>query len=171
MRCLCEEEKEESSCVSILVTFDPGSQTGWAVFLRGKLRACGYCSKKKLWEEKVWKAVRTGSLVVVEIPILYHTHKERNPQAVLTNGILGGEIKGFALARGALVEEVSPARKWKGTIPKVKAGEKYLIEERVLLALSSKECQLIKKSKSARARGLNHNLIDAVGIGLWRLRK
>jgi hypothetical protein len=154
-----------------LIVFDPGATTGWAVFRRGKLVACGYSSLKKLWDAPVWKYVKKGTLVVVEVPMFYGSHKEKNPQSILRNGVLSGEIKGMCRARGATVEELSPARKWKGTIPKPGPGETYIIEPLVLQASTPKELVLIKQTKSARATGLNHNMIDAVGLGRWRLRK
>lgn len=151
-----------------LVTFDPGETTGWAAFFNGKLIDCGYVKKDKLWDCPVWKYVCPGSTVLVEVTMMYPSQKEKNPGKIFRNGVLSGEVKGFARALGALVEEVLP-RRWKGTIPKPKtAGEQYIVERRVLKMADAEEARLIKQSKSARAKGLNHNVIDAVGIGFWR---
>lgn len=157
--------------MTLLVTFDPGTTTGWAVFRHRKLIACGYASKVKIWKEPVWKYVKRGSLVVVEFPIYYGSAKERNPEAIVRNSAMAGEILGYCRAKGAKCEKLSPPRKWKGTIPKPRRGETYIIEQRLFLALSTEECQLIKQTKSARATRLDHNMIDAVGIGRWRLRR
>lgn len=154
-----------------LIAIDPGGTTGWAVFRRGKLVACGYASLKKLWTAPVWDYVKKkGAVVVVEIPMFYGSVKEKNPQAILRNGIVGGEVKGMCRANGATVKEITPPRKWKGTIPKPGPGETYIIETRVLQASTPKELELIKQTKkSARAAGLNNNMIDAIGIGRWEL--
>lgn len=155
-----------------LVTIDPGSITGWAVFRRGKLIACGYAKAEKCLKIPPWEEHWAGSTTVIEIPQMYPTEKEESPNSILKNGILGGRYLGQADRVAAEVFELTPPRKWKGTIGKPKSvKQQYIIEIRVLRRLDVEETRLIKQTRSARSKGpyLNHNVVDAVGIGLWWL--
>lgn len=112
---------------------------------------------------------RLDSVFLVEIPRSYPQPKSKaDPNDLIRTGIRAGEFK--TLFRYTMeLEEVEP-RRWKGNVPKPeKASEPYLIEEWVVSRLDEEELCLLYQSKSARARGLNHNVIDAIGMGLWRL--
>lgn len=154
----------------MIITIDPGATTGWAVFSSdGVLVDCGAGKGKNFLVDPPWGRFLAVALVLVEVPVFYHSQEEKNPNSILTNGILSGRFLQQALERGAKIEEVSPPRKWKGTIGKPKKGQQYGIEKRVLREATAQESQLIKSTKSARAKSLNHNMIDAVGMGFWRL--
>ena len=151
-----------------LLTIDPGDQTGWALFKDGVLVECGYGKSAKIMS--LGLLARRRGVVVVEIPVIYPGHKQKKPpQKILRAAVLGGRFMGRFEAGGHDVQEVSP-KEWKGTVPKpAKASEEYIITRRVLQMCSEEEARLIKQTKSARAKQLNHNLIDAVGIGFWWL--
>jgi len=152
-----------------LIAIDPGwTCTGFAVFQGGKLTACGYGRPEKVMRRKWGRLV--GAKVVIEVAALYPTQKERNPQSILRNACCGWRFGGFFEAHWANVEELT-AKNWKGTVPKPANGEQYIIERRLQERLTPAEWQLIKQTKSARAKGLNDNLIDAVGIGRWYLER
>jgi hypothetical protein len=103
----------------------------------------------------------------VESPVIYpHGKKQREGQIpdndVVKLARLAGELAGRYRASVDLREYVLP-RTWKGTVPK------SITERRVLEVLDARETQLLYSTKSARARSLDSNVVDAVGIGLWRL--
>ena len=112
-------------------------------------------------------------VVLVESQKIYPIGKKQKKGGIPDNDVVilarrAGELAGAYRMAGAEREYVLP-RDWKGTIPKPKNGEQYIIEKRALAVLDERETQLIYSTKSARAKSLDHNLIDAVGIGLWRL--
>lgn len=74
-------------------------------------------------------------------------------------GIVSGEFVGLLWARWLVsgVEYVYP-RTWKGSI------EKGAHHPRIMAALSESEISMIELP---RAKSLHHNIVDAVGIGLW----
>lgn len=54
---------------------------------------------------------------------------------------------------------------WKGQVPKPKKkGDLYIIEHRVMKRLSPEEVSMLGDNP-------DHNVIDAVGIGLWDLKR
>lgn len=152
-----------------LVTVDPGADCGWAVFERGKLVACGYGAHDTILDNFPYRNRRKG-VFLVEIPRAYPVGRSlADPNDLIRTGIRAGEFKTLFRILGMDLEEVEPKR-WKGNTPKPKkASEPYLVEERVIEKLDEVELTLLYQSKSARAIRLNHNLIDAVGMGLWRL--
>jgi len=154
-----------------LLTIDPGAVTGWALFEDGILVACGYGRKEKILPVSLLGKRKRG-LVVVEVPVIYPDHKqEKPPQDILRVGVLAGRYLGSYAAWGHETEEVVP-KTWKGTISKPKrASQMYLITRRVLKLCTAEEAILLKKTKSARAKQLNHNVVDAVGMGFWWLER
>lgn len=155
-----------------LITIDPGTTTGWAYFVNGVLKDCGYASSDKCIRDPPWAKYLDGAVVVVEMPVLYKSEDEKNPNSILRNGICGARYMGRADAFALEVLELSPPRKWKGTIGKPPKGKQYLIERRLRPNLLLKETKLIESTKSARDKGpyLNHNVVDAVAMGLWWLQ-
>jgi hypothetical protein len=149
------------------VVIDPGGVCGWAVFTHGRLTACGYGKFEKVLELPLTRA-RVG-VFLVEIPVAYSGRRSKtNPNNLIRTMARGGEFKYKFRLQGLAVEEVVPNR-WKGNIPKPAKGETYIIETRVLSRLDEREKRLLYQTKSARAKRLDHNLIDAVYMGLWRL--
>lgn len=151
-----------------LLTIDPGLQSGWALFEFGELIYCGYGPSEKILENLL-VGVRKA-LVIVEVPVIYPGGKqEKPPQKILRGAVLAGRYIGRYEAWGHEVREVAP-KAWKGTIPKPQsAKEEYLITRRVLRLSTPEERDLIQQTKSARAVQLNHNMIDAIGIGYKEL--
>jgi hypothetical protein len=76
--------------------------------------------------------------------------------------VLVGDVRGFYRRAGLETALVAP-RTWKGNIPKA------IHNERVLGALTAAERATLPKRP--RAKDFDHNMIDAVGIALWQLRK
>lgn len=155
----------------ILLSIDPGSWTGWALFIDEELFACGRVTSEHVRTLPFLEdgLDLTDMDVIVEVPIMYDTSREKNPNSVFRNGVLSGQIKGMYAAMGATVEEVSPARKWKGSIPKPAKGEVYIIEHRLMKRLSEQEKALVLATIGKRQKQLDHNVVDAVAMGKWKM--
>lgn len=161
----------------IVVAIDPGGTTGWAMFQQGELVLCGYGSFDKIavqrldqlfsLEEPAWLrlAARGGGVCVVEFPQAYPGPKSKqDPNHIIRTAYRCGELANPFRRLGFVVEEVYP-NGWKGT------ADKKLTLERVLDRLTEREKSLLEAAKPAKSKSksLDHNMIDAVGIGLWRV--
>lgn len=153
-----------------LLILDPGNLTGWACFTDEKLVAAGTVKKadafvggcggdrasvRYAWAYQHWRP----DLVLIEVPRWYpHDHSDVND--LLDLSVYVGELKRFYEAMGCVVERVWP-RTWKGNVPK------EITNRRTLAALSPGELELLPRRP--RAKDHDHNMLDAVGLGLWKL--
>lgn len=137
-----------------LLAIDPGNTTGLAEFLNGRLVRAQACKKgegKQLYIARMQ--------VLIEMPRWYpHDHKDVND--LLDLSVFVGELKQHYESLGHLVELVWP-RTWKGNAPK------EITNRRVLEALKPEEVALLPKRP--RAKTFDHNMLDAIGLGLWKL--
>ncbi len=101
----------------------------------------------------VYKNVHT----VVERPQVYR-HGPGDPNDLISLALVAGAWGGSA-DRTGLIEFVLP-RQWKGNVPK------DIHQPKILASLDPDERQLVE---GIRPKSLRHNVIDAVGIGLWKL--
>ncbi len=143
-----------------LIAIDPGKTTGWAVFVESGLVAAGVLRREKIFNgaeglPKIWDR----RIVLVENPRWYpHDHTDVND--LLDLAVLVGEIEHYYEIQGCTVELVWP-RTWKGNVPK------DIHNKRVLVALRRAELELLPLRP--RAKDYDHNMLDAVGLGLWKL--
>jgi len=79
-------------------------------------------------------------------------------QLTLVSGLIAGILVQRA---GARLYRYKPEQ-WKGTIPKPKRGEEYIVKKRVTSRLDAAELAAIVPCPAS----LEHNVFDAVGIGL-----
>lgn len=128
---------------------------GWALFEGGTLAECGLAHAPL----GSWKS---ADLLVIERPQHYPGGVKCDPNDLITLAVKVGRVEEFVGARMLL--EVVP-RKWKGTVPKA------IVAHRVEQAMRESPAQY-----SAFLRGVKpspkskqHNVIEAVGIGLWFL--
>lgn len=140
--------------MTCLVAIDPGKTPGWALFRKKALVRCG---RKGLLEALV--GLDDVKAAVIEKPVAYPQDKTR-VNDLITLAINVGEWKAFCEDRGMVVELVEP-RRWKGSVPKA------IHNQRVLGALTEEELKLLPKRP--RAKDYDHNMVDAVGLGLWKL--
>lgn len=155
----------------LLVAFDPGGHAGFAVFVKGRLVKCGHGKHHKFLAAPVWKYSK-GGVFIVERPKSYPGKKSKqDPNALMQTDFRAGEITQLYRMSGYSLEVVCPPNEWKGTIGKPEKGEQYEIERRVLDRLDDEERALLYQSSSAKSGSLDDNMIDAIGIGLWRLRR
>lgn len=116
--------------------------------------------------EKAFGQIRFGT-AVIEFPQIYRSLYQKGDQNDLTR--LAGCVGYLAsdLCAGS-VETVLP-HAWKGSVPKPKtAKEPYIIAERCKGKLSAEELGKIVLPRAAR---FQLDVWDAVGIGLWYLKR
>lgn len=173
--------------MSALVAIDPGyAKTGKgcavAVFVGGVLVQVYFARPEGIAPA----ALSVGASVVVwECPQLDARSRVRAP-AVVQLAAVGGTLAGmFAGANGAKVEAATPSQ-WKGSL------QKPVHHMRIWEKLTASECGLLGGDATAAAihraqvKGgldrwgrpgveyyernfLTHNLLDAVGLGVWRI--
>lgn len=132
----------------VVISIDPGTDSGWALF-DGLLQGCG------LGQSPV-----AGDVLVIERPQVYPDHKA-NPDDLITLAIDVG--RRAALARCKTTIYIRP-RQWKGQVPKT------IHNARVLAMLKPEETRTFL-SLTQNVGTKIHNVIDAIGLGLWYLRK
>jgi len=149
---------ERGGRMTSVLAFDPGKTTGWARFFStGKLRDAGAIGFQLLREKMAMEGY-FGSLevAVIEVPRWYPREHKIDVNDLIDLAVMVGEIR----AHFEDVELVFP-RTWKGTVPKA------IHNRRVLAALIDEERALLPRRP--RAKDYDHNMVDAVGIGLWKL--
>lgn len=152
-----------------LLAIDPSLRaTGWALFEDEVLDSCGlWRPRAKDTDDAIRELGKTAyglflgenvDNIVIERPQVYPGEGHKKAKDVVTIALVGGAIAG---AIGANDWTFVLPREWKGTVPKDKHNAIVLhrleTEERLLVY----SCGVPK--------GLTHNVIDAVGIGLWAL--
>jgi len=137
----------------ILVAIDPGVSTGWARFVDKWLSSCGL-GDPPIDHENM--AMPTD--VIIEVPQVYRGHLQKgDPNDLIT---LAVQVGRYAQRSKGLVRLVKPAE-WKGQVLKEIHGA------RVLEVLDDAERGIV--ALGARPKSKAHNVLDAVGLGLWAL--
>jgi hypothetical protein len=151
-----------------LLAFDPGTTKGnaWARFHNGVLIRVGREEFPPLViEEPSWSIVE---LVVIEKPA-WHKKAGKSPAIV-------DDLIDLAIEVGKLQEryenddigvELVRASRWKGQVPK------EIMSQRIYEALTRREVERLplkaRSKTSTSARSHDDNILDAVGLGLWKL--
>lgn len=146
-----------------VIGIDPGNtRTGWAVFWEAELQSAGWLAGDLFDLPDV---PLLPAIVVVELPVIYPLGKGKgDPNDLIKVAELAGAIRGFYSVRAPGVDTaVVKPRTWKGTVPKA------IHNKRVVGALSARETNLLPRRP--RAGDFDHNMLDAIGIGLWQLAK
>jgi hypothetical protein len=134
---------------NVLTSIDPGVHQGWARFSGGMLYACGLGETPFVGD------------VYIELPQVYARQKKRaDPNDLITLAVRIGQLKERAERKSLTVRLIKPAE-WKGQTPK------EIHNRRVLAAMQPSEVEVFKELKVAQS--LKHNVLDAIGIGLWAL--
>lgn len=137
-----------------LLALDPGAKTGAAVFVRSDSEGWTLLGARTCSPDDVsrlpWGPV---NVVVIENPEIYARSKAR-PRDILKLARIVGRYEERFL--GSTIRLVTP-HEWKGSID----GD--IMTKRILASLNAVEARL--------CAGVDHNAIDAVGIGKWALRQ
>jgi hypothetical protein len=130
------------------ISIDPGVHTsGIAYWSDGVLVWVDY--KKPSFDQCV--------PLVIEKPQVYQGRAQKgDPNDLITLAVEVGRISSLYPS----VDFVLP-RQWKGTI------KKEMMLKRILKTMTDDELLLLKNLKLPKSK--EHNVVDAVGIGLWRL--
>lgn len=142
----------------VVIAVDPGKVSGWAVFVDGQLHAAGsfdgdfhpYLGKTPVPQ------YRGPIHLVVELP--HQGAGKADKGDIIRLSVRAGMV---IAAMGYPERTEIPANEWKGTVPKDMHGR------RILDALLVPERLVLDRAGFLK----NHNVIDAVGLGLWKLRR
>jgi hypothetical protein len=154
-----------------LLTIDPGFRYfAYAVFSDQVLQHADLVRAHKVDEWEVWtrqppdfseirEAVSqfewTQRVAVIEFP---QVHRDTpNPNDIVKLASACGAYTAILQSLGFTVTWVAPSE-WKGTVPK------DIMFKRILAKVTPDEYTRLKKPK-------DHNVVDAVGIGLWHLNR
>jgi hypothetical protein len=136
----------------ILLAIDPGKDTGWATFIGGALVSCGLGFPNHNIDR-----------AVIEKPQVYRRALSKgDPNDLITLAVQVGRYAERLEHGGARVDLVTPAE-WKGQVPK------DVHHQRIRKELTGRESDAVDLA-GAPSRKL-HNVLDAVGLGLWLLKK
>jgi hypothetical protein len=160
-----------------LLTIDPGLRgTGVAAFQVGRLAAawllCSRANGDLAIEEIFASADKTIFLsayddIVVELPQTYGGRGAGRTDAnvLIRLGALAGTLVGGAIRTAKYrtrMRFVAP-NEWKSNVdPDIVLG-------RIWALLDDKEKEIVRAASGKRAKGWDHNVLDAVGIGLHQV--
>jgi len=157
-----------------VIAIDPGRRSGFAVFdSSGVLVGAGVLSDAAILARP---PCPVSGVAVIEMPVVYPT-RNADPNDLIDLAILVGDLRGYYRRQGFEVRLVKP-RTWKGAVPKAIHNERTLRaltpEERALLPLrprpwGSPRAPLTSPASPASLH--DHNMLDAVGLGLWQLKR
>jgi len=148
-----------------LIAIDPGKVTGAAYFEDGELVRAEVCTFEecRLFIENAARigASRRSGTCVIEVPQVYPGQQQKGDQNdLITLAVMVGQYVECARMQRFEPVLVKP-REWKGQLPK------DVCWSRVSAALSVEEIKRIPKLPKSKA----HNMQDAIGIGMWFLKR
>lgn len=138
-----------------LVAVDSGADSGFAVFDDGKLSRADLADV--LDPPGIGGPCGPLAAVVIEIP----DRIKVNPKSVIKLALNAGRWLQYFGERVAGEVRAVEASAWKAST------DPDILAKRILAHLSPEERAVIPKTRSAL--GHDHNVIDAIGLGLWRL--
>jgi hypothetical protein len=140
---------------SCLVAIDPGENSGIAVFHFSRLVRCE-CGNPDTYPTLRPAPMPGPWFLQIEIPLYSDQTIGKDPQALIKLAINAG--RWIEKMHAPIVRTVYPSQ-WKGQVPK------KIHNGRVLAKLDQAELSLIPKLPETKL----HNVIDAIGLGLFAL--
>ena len=142
------------------LSIDPGTkEMGWALFEDKELSICGL-ARGKSWIETVQALPKfTIRRLVIEDQQIYRRSTINAHSLLAVARVVGAVLAYYDFPEFKLV---TPA-KWKGQLPK------EVCNRRTLSKLTESELRQLEIAPCPPS--LKHNLIDAVGIGLWATKR
>lgn len=148
-----------------LLSADPSmTATGLALYKEGTLTQVALVRAKTLTEQIHKIHAFRGWVpdeVALEFPVIYPRGKE-DPNDLLKVAAAAGACVNLAKTPQAAYYE---PRQWKGQMPKSVCGR------RIRASLSDFENKVLDRYFATVPKGLQHNVLDAVGVGLKHLRR
>lgn len=151
----------------VLVSIDPGKKAnGYAIFVDRELVACGMTGDAsevlKHWSlGGVCQARSWPELVVMEYPKIYDRRRWKgDPNDLLPITAAGAHLAGTL---HPMRFKIGLPEDWKKQTPK------EIQNERDMGVLSPAELEVVEAVGIAPSK--RHNMIDAVGVGLWELKR
>ena len=149
-----------------LIAIDPGKVClGWASFKDARLVAAGIIENntRLVATYEPLEDVMHGedpSCVIIEVPQVYPQRAQKgDPNDLIDVAVIAGVVAGLALS---FVEpQLVKPHAWKGNRPKT------VDNEYTLSLLKPDELKIVNGCGASKSK--LHNVIDAVGIGLWKL--
>jgi hypothetical protein len=146
-----------------LLTVDPGKHAvGWAAFDGGELQRCGYLKVEDLG----FLGKRGAELLICEIPQIYQGRRqEGDPNDLIPVAIVVGRVIEAVHSQRIChveIQAIKPSH-WKGN------RSKEIDQPYTLSLLSPAETSIL--DGCGVAKSTRHNVIDAIGIGLWHLNR
>jgi hypothetical protein len=137
-----------------LLAVDPGADAGWARYRdNGILEACGL---------NTHAMTQDITRCVIERPMIYPGGRQKaRPNDIIKLAVRAGEWGGRVDAHVGIQSEYVEPHKWKGTIAK------DACHARIWATLTPDERTIVDKASTGVAPSKRHNILDAVGIGLW----
>jgi len=147
-------------CNMAHLSIDPGTkEMGWALWEDNELSMCGL-ARGKNWLETVQALPKfTLQKLTIEDQQIYRRSPINAHSLLAVARVVGAVIAYYDFVPSVIV---APA-KWKGQLPK------DVCNRRTLAKLTQNELNQIEAAPCPKS--LKHNLLDAVGIGLWATRR
>lgn len=154
----------------MLVAIDPGANSGWAVFAneyRGRpdqfpavLVRCGlgWDSMRSAYGGEGYGPGFVFDTAVIEKPRIYPGGRTKNPNDLIEVAVSAGEWAGRL--SGVSITFVTPSE-WKGQVPKP------IHHRRIRAQLTEAEGEVLNAGIGDYPPSKAHNIVDAVGLGLW----
>ena len=144
-----------------LLSVDPGTRDmGWALWDKGRLVDCGM-ARGRDWVSTVGNMPPFPvERVVIEDQQIYRNSKIDAHALLAVARVVGAVVFYYGNEGRRRVTLVAP-REWKGQLPK------EVCNKRTVGKLEAMERVVLNSKKYPKS--LQHNLLDAIGIGLWAL--
>lgn len=142
---------------SVLHCVDSGAESGRATFDDGKLVWAKLIDADMFFKSALQCSERFNSSAVVEIP----DRVKVNPKSIIKLALNAGRWLQYYGERCSGEVRAVEASAWKAST------DPDVLARRILACLTPEEVARLPKTRSAL--GYNHNVLDAVGLGLWRL--
>lgn len=140
-----------------MLAIDPGADMGWALFDGDALRSSGVGAPDG--------AVSRVDRVVLERPMIYPPRRQKaRPRDVITLALRAGEAAGLYARRYGVEPEYFEPDVWKGG-----SIDKDVHHPRVWAALTDAEKRIVSMAAERIPQRKQHNMLDAIGIGLFAL--
>lgn len=144
----------------ILLSIDPGADTGWAVSRDGWIISCGIVHPAK--GQRIPVPPTVPNRVVSELPEDWHGRgkKKASVADLITLSNRLGRLEEAYLLAGATLLQVTPSA-WKGQVPK------DVHHAKVRRDLTPGEILTVDRDLAAYAPGMRHNAWDAIALNKW----